>query len=69
MCKLVDRKDMPRCIAAVRRRLEIGQTEFAELLGVSRDTVASWEQGRRAPCCQYMERAIGEVAPARKGKK
>lgn len=32
-----------------RHRMELSQTEFAELLGVSRRTLQEWEQGRSEP--------------------
>ena len=36
---------------AARARLKVGlsQTQFAELLGVSKRTLEQWEQGRREP--------------------
>lgn len=36
-------------VAAARRRLRLTQEEFSTLLGVSRRTLESWEQGRRSP--------------------
>lgn len=33
----------------VRRRLGFSQTEFAERIGVSLDTIRNWEQGKRSP--------------------
>ena len=33
----------------VRRRLGFSQTEFAERIGVSLDTIRNWEQGKRRP--------------------
>ena len=35
--------------AAARRKLKLTQEEFSALLGVSRRTLESWEQGRRVP--------------------
>ena len=39
----------PEEIKALRDRLGISTMAFAILLGVSVDTVRSWEQGRRTP--------------------
>ena len=36
-------------IKRIRRRLELSQSEFAELFGLSVRTVENWEQGRREP--------------------
>lgn len=33
----------------VRRELEMTQSEFARMLGISIDTLQNWEQGRRHP--------------------
>jgi putative transcriptional regulator len=33
----------------IRRRLQLSQTAFASLMGVSLRTVQDWEQGRRSP--------------------
>jgi len=35
--------------ADARRKLKLTQDEFSTLLGVSRRTLESWEQGRRVP--------------------
>jgi putative transcriptional regulator len=32
-----------------RKHLNVSQTEFAEMIGVSVDTLQNWEQGRREP--------------------
>jgi putative transcriptional regulator len=34
----------------IRARLQLSQTAFAGLMGVSLRTVQDWEQGRRKPC-------------------
>jgi putative transcriptional regulator len=36
-------------ITLVRTRLGLSQPKFAELLGISEDTLQNWEQGRRHP--------------------
>ncbi len=36
-------------VAATRARLGISQTKFAQLLGISENTLQNWEQGRRKP--------------------
>jgi len=33
----------------VRAKLGLSQTKFAQLLGISEDTLQNWEQGRRKP--------------------
>lgn len=38
-----------REIVRLRRHLGISQAVFAQILGVTRDTEISWEQGRRTP--------------------
>jgi DNA-binding transcriptional regulator YiaG len=52
-CKKVDVAVEPRVwsrvIADIRKRLKYSQEEFAGLLNVKRDTVASWETGRKKP--------------------
>ena len=36
-------------VVAIRERINLSQTRFAALLGVSVRTLQDWEQGRRAP--------------------
>jgi putative transcriptional regulator len=36
-------------IVSVRAALGLSQSKFASLLGISRDTLQNWEQGRREP--------------------
>ena len=36
-------------VARVRKKLGLPQTRFAQLLGISEDTLQNWEQGRRKP--------------------
>jgi DNA-binding transcriptional regulator YiaG len=36
-------------LKAIRKQMSLTQREFAELIGVSRDVVASWEIGRVQP--------------------
>ena len=39
----------PRLIKIQRKRLDLNQSDFARLIGVSVSAVRSWEQGRSAP--------------------
>ena len=39
----------PTDIRAVRRKLNLSQSEFALMIGVSLSTLQNWEQGRRHP--------------------
>jgi putative transcriptional regulator len=39
----------PAPAQVIRARLNLSQSEFAELMGVSLRTVQDWEQGRRKP--------------------
>jgi putative transcriptional regulator len=36
-------------VAAIRKRLNLSQTRFADTFGLSAATVRDWEQGRRRP--------------------
>jgi putative transcriptional regulator len=36
-------------IAKVRGKLGLSQSKFADVLGISADTLQNWEQGRRQP--------------------
>jgi len=36
-------------LATARHKISLSQSEFAEMLGVSRRTLQEWEQGRRKP--------------------
>ncbi len=36
-------------VAALRRRLELSQREFAELFQINLETLRTWEQGKRKP--------------------
>ncbi len=36
-------------VAEIRSRMNLSQSEFARLLGVSVRTLQDWEQGRRSP--------------------
>jgi putative transcriptional regulator len=36
-------------IKSIRRKLNVSQSEFALMIGVSTGTVQNWEQGRREP--------------------
>ena len=39
----------PADIKAVREKLDVSQSEFALMIGVSVSTLQNWEQGRRRP--------------------
>lgn len=39
----------PMDIRCIRAKMDVSQGDFAELIGVSVDTVQNWEQGRRTP--------------------
>ncbi len=39
----------PTDIKTVRRKLNLSQSEFALMIGVSLSTLQNWEQGRRRP--------------------
>lgn len=41
--------DAAKFARRVRRRLGFSQTEFADRIGVSLDTIRNWEQGKRSP--------------------
>jgi len=41
--------DIPK-IKALRKKLNLNQTQLAELLGTSRVLISYWETGRRNPC-------------------
>lgn len=41
--------DIPENISAIRQKMELSQSEFAELLCVSLRTLQDWERGRRKP--------------------
>ena len=40
---------IPDDVRAIRERMELSQSAFAALLGVSLRTLQDWEQGRRKP--------------------
>ncbi|MGH8397674.1 MAG: helix-turn-helix domain-containing protein [Gammaproteobacteria bacterium] len=40
---------MPDDVRTIRERLDLSQSAFATLLGVSLRTLQDWEQGRRKP--------------------
>jgi putative transcriptional regulator len=43
------RVDVPDDVKAIREKLNLSQSAFAALLGVSLRTLQDWEQGRRKP--------------------
>jgi putative transcriptional regulator len=45
----VAKQDAARYVRRVRRRLGFSQSEFAERIDVSLDTIRNWEQGKRCP--------------------
>jgi putative transcriptional regulator len=42
-------KITPPDIRAIRKKLNVSQSEFALMIGVSTSTLQNWEQGRREP--------------------
>ncbi len=55
----------PEAIRDMRRRMEFTQREFAEVLGVSRGAVESWETGRAhpRPMNKFRLALLQEIAP------
>ena len=45
-------------ILELRQKLYMTQTEFAELMGVSRQTVYNWEMGRFEPTPEYKKKLL-----------
>ena len=43
------KRDAGRYVRRVRRRLGFSQSEFADRIDVSLDTIRNWEQGKRCP--------------------
>ena len=43
------KRDAARYVRRVRRRLGFSQSEFADRIDVSLDTIRNWEQGKRCP--------------------
>jgi DNA-binding transcriptional regulator YiaG len=43
------KQEWEKSIPATRSRLQLSQSKFAELLGISVKTLHNWEQGRRKP--------------------
>jgi len=43
------RMEWENTVSATRSRLQLSQSKFAELLGISVKTLHNWEQGRRKP--------------------
>ena len=41
--------DVPGEIKGIRKKLDVSQAEFAEMIGVSKRTLQEWEQGRCKP--------------------
>jgi len=41
--------DIPAEIKSIREEMDLSQSEFAELIGVSKRTLQEWEQGRCRP--------------------
>lgn len=50
----------PLDVKAIRTKLQKSQREFAQMIGVSVDTLQNWEQGRRKP--EGPARALLQVA-------
>jgi putative transcriptional regulator len=56
----------------VRKRLKLTQVEFAELVGVTSNTVARWERdemGIREPIARLIQRIAASEKAAGKGKR
>ena len=41
--------EAPEDVISVRTKLKLSQRKFAQLLGISENTLQNWEQGRRQP--------------------
>ncbi len=39
----------PIMVTNIRKKLHVSQARFAQIIGVSVDTLQNWEQGRRTP--------------------
>jgi DNA-binding transcriptional regulator YiaG len=58
------RRPEPGLIAEVRKRHDLSQREFADLLGVELDTLQNWEQGRNRPDAAALSLAMAfDAAP------
>ena len=57
----------PEQVRRLRQRLKLTQEAFAEVLHVSRETVARWEVGMSKPTGLYLL-ALKQVAQKAKGK-
>jgi len=53
----------PVKVKAIRKRLHVSQTQFANLIGVSAATLRNWEQGRTYP--EGAARALLRIAARR----
>lgn len=51
----------PDGIRAMREGLGMNQSEFADLLGVTRVTVWHWENGKQRPAQNYCRQALREA--------
>ncbi|MFT4628871.1 MAG: putative transcriptional regulator [Myxococcota bacterium] len=47
--KAIEHRVVPIDVRAIRDKLKMSQSAFADAFGVSIATVRNWEQGRRAP--------------------
>ncbi len=56
-------------LASEMARAGLTVAELAALLRLSEDTVASWRQSRRHPCCRHMRIELARVLRAEKGKR
>lgn len=52
---------MPQKIRELRKRLRLGQEEFADLVGVSQGTISKWERGEDSPRLENV-RKLAELA-------
>ena len=59
-------------LRAIRHRLKLTQTQFAELVGVTPNTVARWERGEmtmREPAARLIQRITAGEKKGGKGKR
>lgn len=55
-------------IRAIRQRLGVSQSELAERMGLTRDAVANWENGRNSPngASEVLLRQLEKAAQSKK---
>ena len=57
--KKVSRRITGRRIVAMRNKMGLSQTQFAELLGVSLSSIVNWEKDKRTPRASQKEQIAG----------